>query len=125
MSWVWAILASFLGAVISALGMGGGGILLIYLTVYLGMSQLKAQGIHLLFFLPVAAVALVLHTKNKLIRWRVALPFAALGLPGVWFGVELAQRAGSQLLSKLFGGFLLLIGLRELFAKPPEEKQEP
>lgn len=125
MSWVWAGLASFFGAVISALGMGGGGILLIYLTVYLGMSQLEAQGINLVFFLPVATVALLIHARHKLICWKLVLPFVALGLPGVWLGAKLAQYMGSELLSKLFGGFLLIIGLRELFAKAPkEEKRE-
>ena len=123
MSWMWAVAASFLGAVISALGMGGGGILLIYLTVYLGMSQLEAQGINLVFFLPVAAVALCIHAKNKLICWRVVLPFVALGLPGVWLGVQIAQQVGSERLSKLFGYFLLIIGLRELLARKPRENQ--
>ena len=124
MSWVWAVLASFFGAVISALGMGGGGILLIYLTVYLGMSQLEAQGINLVFFLPVAAVALCIHAKHKLIRWKVVLPFVALGLPGVWLGAWLAQKVGSELLSKLFGGFLLIIGIRELLSKAPDQKEQ-
>ena len=124
MNWVWAVLASFFGAVISALGMAGGGILLIYLTVYLGMSQLEAQGINLVFFLPVAAVALCIHAKNKLIRWKVVLPFVALGLPGVWLGAWLAQKVGSELLSKLFGGFLLIIGIRELFSKAPDQKEQ-
>ncbi len=124
MSWVWAVLASFFGAVISALGMGGGGILLIYLTVYLGMSQLEAQGINLVFFLPVAAVALCVHAKHKLIRWKMVLPFVALGLPGVWLGAWLAQKVGSELLSKLFGGFLLIIGIRELSFKAPDKPDQ-
>lgn len=113
-----AVAASFFGAVLSALGMGGGGILLIYLTAYLGMDQLAAQGINLVFFLPVGAVALCIHAKNKLVRWRVVWPCVILGLVGVYFGSKLAMLLGSDLLSKLFGGFLLIIGVRELFAKP-------
>ena len=87
------------------------------------MSQLEAQGINLIFFLPVAAVALCIHAKHKLIRWKVVLPFVALGLPAVWLGAWLAQKVGSDLLSKLFGGFLLLIGVRELFSKDPSKKK--
>ena len=112
-----AIAASFLGAVLSALGMGGGGILLIYLTVFMGMGQLAAQGINLVFFIPVAGVAIAIHAKNRLIRWRVALPAILLGLGGVYFGVKLAMFIGSDLLSKLFAVFLLPIGLRELFCR--------
>ena len=117
MDMLWAILAAFFGAVIGALGMGGGSVLIIYLTAYLGLEQLKAQGINLMFFLPVAAVALILHQRHGLIRWRVALPLAGLGLAGVYLGSRLALHIGSPLLGKLFGGFLLIIGLREVFAK--------
>lgn len=122
MSTALAIAASFFGAIISALGMGGGGILLIYLTTFLGMEQLQAQGINLVFFLPVAAVALFIHAKNKLVKWKVALPCVALGIVGVYFGTKLAMYIGSEMLGKLFGGFLLIIGAREVFSKPPEKK---
>ncbi|MCL2857508.1 MAG: sulfite exporter TauE/SafE family protein [Oscillospiraceae bacterium] len=114
---VLAIGASFFAAVIGALGMGGGSVLIIYLTAYLGLEQLAAQGINLVFFLPVAAVALVAHHKHGLIKWQVALPCAVVGLAGVYFGQMLAMHVGSELLQKLFGGFLLIIGVREVFAR--------
>ena len=121
---IWAVAASFLGAVIAALGMGGGSVLIIYLTAYLGLEQLAAQGINLVFFLPVAAVALISHHRHGLVKWRVALPLAAVGLAGVYFGQMLAMQVGSELLQKLFGGFLLIIGLREVFAKKPRDEGE-
>ncbi|MCL2578538.1 MAG: TSUP family transporter [Oscillospiraceae bacterium] len=116
-----SLVAAFLSGMIGAMGMGGGSVLIIYLTAYLGFEQLKAQGVNLVFFLPIAAVALFFHQKNRLIRWRVALPLAALGLAGVWAGMQLAVCVGSQLLGKLFGGLLLIIGLRELLAKRKAE----
>lgn len=120
-----AVLASFFGAALASLGMGGGSILILYLTVCLGLDQLKAQGINLVFFLPVAAAALFLHQKHGLIRWQPALSFAAPGCVGVFAGQKLALAVGSEPLGKLFGGFLLFIGLRELFAKEqPEDDQK-
>jgi len=116
-----ALAASFLAAVIGALGMGGGSVLIIYLTAYLGLEQLEAQGINLVFFLPVAALALFFHQKNRLIKWKIALPCIALGLAGVYFGTGLAMRVSPSLLGKLFGGFLLIIGLREVFARNPQK----
>lgn len=107
--------ASFFGAALSALGMGGGGILLIYLTAYAGVDQLAAQGINLVFFIPIAIAALIIHMKNKLVKWRIVLPCILLGLPGVALGAWLASYFGSELLRKMFGCFLLVIGLRELF----------
>lgn len=110
MSWLWIGAASFAGALLSALGMGGGGILLMVLTAYMGMDQLAAQGINLLFFLPVGGAALILHHRNKLVRWETALPCALLGIPGALAGIRAAGMLGSPLLTKLFGGFLLVIG---------------
>lgn len=111
-------LSSFLGAVLSALGMGGGGILLIYLTAYLGIAQQTAQGINLVFFLPVAVVAIAIHAKHRLIRWRAALPCILTGLCGVWLGSRIALGMDADLLGKCFGAFLLVIGIRELRIKP-------
>lgn len=124
MNWILIFAVSFFGAALSALGMGGGGILLIYLTVYAGMDQLAAQGINLVFFIPVAVVALVVHMRNGLVKWRIVLPCVLLGLPGVWLGTRLAEYAGPELLSKLFGGFLLIIGLREIFSSLSPKKIE-
>ena len=121
MNWLGIALASFFGAVLSALGMGGGGILLIYLTAYAGMAQQAAQGVNLVFFIPVATVAIVIHAKNKLICWRVVLPCVVVGLAGVWLGARLALGMDSALLGKLFGGFLLIIGIRELLVKPVDK----
>lgn len=109
--------ASFFGAALSALGMGGGGVFVIYLTAYLGLPQLQAQGMNLVFFLPVAAVAICFHARNKLIKWRVVLPCVLAGLPGVWLGAWLAESFSQQLLGKMFAVFLGLIGLREIFSK--------
>lgn len=117
MSWLVPTVAAFFSAILGAMGMGGGGILLIYLTLYADVSQMKAQGINLVFFIPIATIALVIHSKNKLVRWKVALPSILTGAAGVFVGNWLAQSFGDNLLSKLFGGFLLIIGVRELLAK--------
>ncbi|WRS26606.1 sulfite exporter TauE/SafE family protein [Oscillospiraceae bacterium MB08-C2-2] len=121
--WIWIFVVSFIGAVLSSLGMGGGGILLIYLTAYAGVNQLTAQGINLVFFFPIAAVAIFLHARNHLIRWRLVLPIVLTGLVGVWGGALLAQKIGSQLLSKAFACLLLVIGLRELFGKSQQKEE--
>jgi uncharacterized membrane protein YfcA len=112
-----SFLASFIGAALSALGMGGGGVFLIYLTVYLNLPQLEAQGMNLVFFVPVALVAIIIHAKNKLVRWRIVLPCVLAGLPGVWLGSRLAASFPQPVLGKRMAVFLGLIGLRELFSK--------
>lgn len=110
-------IVSFFGAALSALGTGGGGILLIYLTAYAGLDQLSAQGINLVFFIPIAMAALLIHMKNKLVKWKIVLPCILLGLPGVFLGAWLANLLGSDILRKVFAVFLLVIGVRELLSK--------
>lgn len=109
--------AGIAAGIIGAMGIGGGGILIIYLTLYLGMSQQNSQGLNLLFFIPCAIVAIIIHTKNKLINWKKALPLILLGLVGVVIGSIISPYIGDTLLRKLFAGFLLLIGIYTLFSK--------
>ncbi|MCL2068402.1 MAG: sulfite exporter TauE/SafE family protein [Oscillospiraceae bacterium] len=108
---------SFLAAVLSAMGMVGGGVLLIYLTAVLGVDQLEAQGINLAFFVPAAVVALIFHIRHKLVELKTAGWFILAGLAGVAGGALLAMWMPREVLSKCFGALLLLMGIRELWPK--------
>ena len=57
-AWVIALLAGGATGILSAFGIGGGSLLLIYLTSFAALDQHQAQGINLLYFLPAAAAAL-------------------------------------------------------------------
>lgn len=117
-----AVIASFLAAILSSMGMGGGGILLLYLTVFLQTDQLQAQGINLAFFIPIAIVSLIIHQKNHLVSWKLTLWCVVGGIAGVFLGNFVAEALGSQMLKKVFGAFLLIIGVRELFFSPKKKK---
>lgn len=108
---------SFLSAVLGAMGLGGGFVLLIYLTAFAGVSQFEAQSINLIFFIPVAIVALIIHTKNRLVLWKDSLISIAFGILGVFLGFYLANWIGSDLISWAFAGVVLFTGIKELFAK--------
>lgn len=110
-------LVSFASGLLGSLGMGAGAVLLLYLRVFAGMPQLTAQGVNLIFFLPIALFSVVLHTRHKLIAWKTVLACVVAGIPAVLLGVWLGGWLGGDMLSKLFGGFLLLVGWRELFQK--------
>lgn len=121
MNYILAILGGLISGVLGALGMGGGGVLIIYLTVFACVDQMTAQGINLLFFIPCAIVAVIIHTKNKLIKWKAVLPIILGGIPGVVLGSFLAGKFGSDMLSKIFGGLLILLGIKELFFSPKKK----
>lgn len=111
------ILIGFLTGIAASMGLGGGFILIIWLTLFCGLSQTAAQGVNLLFFLPIALFSVVLHSKNKLIRWKILPPAIIAGIIGAAAGSGLSLFMGNDLLRRLFGGLVLLAGLREVFHK--------
>lgn len=112
-----ALLAGLLSGIIGGMGLGGGAVLIIYLTVFRDVEQLKAQGINLLFFIPIALVAVIIYAFKKQIKWRITLPVAAGGIIGAVGGFFLTDIIGGGLTSKLFGGFLIILGIKEIFSK--------
>lgn len=115
--WLIAALAGAVTGVLSGFGVGGGSLLLIYMTSFAGVSQTLAQGINLLYFLPTAATALPAHFKNGYVEKKALLPAIALGLVCSALTAWAATALDVELLRKCFGGFLIVIGLRELLRK--------
>lgn len=113
-----AFLAGLLTGVLSGFGVGGGTLLLIYMTAFAGLNQHLAQGINLLYFLPTAALALPAHIRNGFIEKPVLLPAVLSGLVCAALSAWIATGLEVALLHRLFGGFLLYVGASELFRKP-------
>lgn len=121
MGWIIALAVGAATGILSGFGIGGGTLLLIYLTTFAGVPQTLAQGINLLYFLPAAASALPAHIKNGYIDKAVLLPAILAGLAGTALGAWAATALDVALLRRIFGGFLIVIGLRELFRKTPKQ----
>lgn len=118
------ILAALFSGFAGSLGLGGGGVLVLYLVLSLGEEQITAQGINLLFFIPCAALSTVVYSFKKLIDWKTVLAAAAGGLPGVLLGSWLLRSMDPLWPGKIFGAFLLIMGLKELFAKQKKIKKD-
>ena len=116
-SFIIALLAGLATGILSAFGIGGGTLLLLWMTLFAGVEQHTAQEINLLYFLPTAAIALPAHIKNGFIDKKTALPAIAAGLIGTGLAAWAATALDVQLLRRCFGGYLLLIGIRELCKK--------
>ena len=96
--------------ILSAWGVGGGTLLLLCMTLFLGVEQREAQAINLLFFLPTAGVSLLFHRKNGYLdapAIRTAAPPAVLAALA---GALLALRLDAEALRAPFGLFLLWAG---------------
>lgn len=107
-------IVGFLAAVISAMGMGGGGILLIYLSAFTNTPQLKAQGINLIYFIPIAIVSLIFHIKNGFLKKKAALFMIISAVPAAVLGAFLSGNIDQDLLRKGLALFLLFLGLKEI-----------
>lgn len=115
MNFIVTLIVSFLTGVMASLGLGGGLVLILYLTLINGTGQLEAQGINLFFFLPIAAVSLFFHTKNKLVEWKKVLPTIITGCVFSLLFSFVANACDVSLLSRLFGGFVTAMGIMILF----------
>ena len=126
MSWT-ALAAGLLSGIIGAMGLGGGAVLIIYLSVFTDMPQLKSQGINLLFFIPIAAAAVAVYGFKKQIKWKLAAEIAVWGLIGTAGGLLLTDFLGGDITAKIFGGVLIVIGIGELgiFGKGKKDKDTP
>lgn len=118
--WLLPFLCGLGASVISAWGVGGGTLLLLVMTLFLGVDQRTAQGINLLFFLPTAFSALICHAKNGYLdkpTLKNAVPMAVLAaLIGAW----IATAVDVEILRKPFGIYLLLSGVSLVW---PQKKQ--
>ena len=84
--WLLIAAAGLVSGALGAMGLGGGGILILCLTAFAGMEQVTAQGVNLLLFIPTALLALIPYFRKKLICTRALLPAIGAGLAGSLLG---------------------------------------
>ena len=102
--------AACLTAVLSGMGVGGGGLLVLWLTFVSGWEIRAAQGMNLLFFSVSAASSLPLHLSRRSPDLREELLLLFSALPGVFLGCRLSAVLSGDILRRCFGWFLLAAG---------------
>ena len=110
----------FLGGIfgfLAGLGVGGGSILVLWLTVVLGMEPDTARSINLLFFIPAALIACFFRNKQNDLDIKTVFPAMVTGCLAAALFSWLGTQIETELLKKLFGGLLVLTGLREVLYK--------
>ena len=112
------IILGVAAGVLSGMGIGGGVVLIPALTLVFSQSQQAAQSVNLIYFLPTAAFSLFIHAKNKMIELPLLPKGVIGGIIGAVAGSLLALNLSSDILRKIFAGFLLTMGLIEFFKKP-------
>ena len=110
------LLGTLLGF-LSGLGIGGGSLLVLWLTVIAGTAPETARSINLLFFLPAAFISLLFRKKQGILPLKPILPAILSGCISAALSSWLAVFLNTQLLKKAFGILLILTGIRELLYK--------
>lgn len=113
MKYFYTSLIGFASAFVASMGLGGGGVLMLYLSAFTNISQLKAQGINLIFFLPIGLASIITHLKNRLINIKVALFMVIGAVPFAALGASLSPLVSQDLLRKILAVFLMFLGARE------------
>lgn len=111
MSFLLLFFCGVLGGVLGGMGLGGGTALIPLLTLLCGVEQSAAQGINLISFLPMAALALGVHAKNNLLEKRGIALLIAPSLLLSALASFAAALLPSAALSKFFGAFLVVLSL--------------
>ena len=99
---------------LSALGIGGGSLLILWLTLVLGWEPDRARNVNLLFFLPAALVSTWMRRRQGSVDIIPLLPAIASGCLSAWCASLLSQSIRPEILSKPFGILLLIMGLKEV-----------
>lgn len=109
------MLAGLAIALLSGMGVGSAGLLVVWLTMADAMPQLAAQGLNLYFFIFSSGAALAVHLRRRKIYFGLCALMIPLGVVGALLGSRLSAVVEGQLLRRLFGGMLLVCGCSGLF----------
>ena len=111
------IAAAALTATLAGTGVGGGGLLVIYLSIIKGWPQLCCQGINLASFIASAAGAIPFHIRKRNINASAVFITGSAGALFSFFGFTLANFINAGLLRGIFGAFLIFCGMKTLWRK--------
>lgn len=110
------ILIGIISGIISGAGMGGGTILIFLLSFMMGVEQHIAQATNLIFFIPTSIVAIIVNLKNKNIDLKLAIIISICGVIGAIIGANIAINIDVGLLKKIFGIFLVIVTINEIYS---------
>lgn len=110
------LLAGIAGGFLGGMGMGGGTVLIPLLTIFFKCNGHLSQAVNLISFIPMAVVALIFHLKNNLVEKKGILFIIIPATVFAVLGSILSAKLDGELLSKIFGGFLIGLSVIQFFS---------
>lgn len=118
-----AILFGFIAGIVTGLGMGGGTILILLLSLFMGLEQHIAQATNLVFFVPTSLAAIIINLKQKNVNLKIAVIISIFGIIGSMIGSIISEKVSSDMLRKWFAIFVFIIALHEVYELYKEYKK--
>ena len=116
------ILIGVISGIIGGLGMGGGTILILLLSVFQGIEQNIAQATNVIFFVPTAISAIFVNYRERNIEIKLAKTLSVFGILGAIIGAIISVNTDVQKLRKFYGIFLAIIAIHEIYTLLKEYK---
>ena len=109
------IVISVISGIITGIGLGGGTFLIIGLTIFMGVEQKIAQSVNLFFFIPTALTSIIINARRGKVKWNIAFFVIVFSIIGAILGSIIATKIKINVLKKLFGVFIGIIAIYEIF----------
>jgi uncharacterized protein len=121
MNYLIAGIIGLVSGVTSGLFGVGGGIVMVPAMVFFLSPPIRdvkqAVGTSLAVIIPTALMGSYKHFTQANVEWRTALALMPMAVLGGYTGAWLTTQLSAESLKRMFGGFIVLIGLRLLFFK--------
>ena len=108
------ILTAFFVSILTGMGMGSAGLIVIYFSSVRGLPQLEAQGANMMLFIASTLFSLVLQISQKIIKWKTVIIITFFGCVGTFAGFELAKRINGNTVKQCFSLLLIVSGVISL-----------
>ena len=116
------ILIGAFSGIFSGIGMGGGTVLIFLLSTFEGIEQHIAQATNLIYFVPTAISAIIVNYREKNIDTKLAIIISIFGIIGATIGAIISVNTDVQKLRKIYGIFLAVIAVHEIYTLIKEYK---
>lgn len=109
------VIFGVISGVVTGLGMGGGTILILLLSLFMNLDQHVAQATNLVFFIPTSLAAIIINIKQKNVNLKLAIIISIFGIIGAIIGAIISENISSPHLRKYFAIFILIIAIHEIY----------
>ena len=108
------IFVGVISGLIASWGMGGGPFLITILSNFFNTNQHIAQSTNLIFFIPTSLCSVIINSKNKNIKYKLAFQIIIFGIMGAIVGAYLSNKIDKYVLKKIFGIMIFIIAIIEI-----------